>query len=70
MRREPVRRRIPGVGQETFGRPAEHVLGEQAGVEIRFGRRDAGFTQPHAGRRYLRMNAHETAVASLSFSDW
>ena len=69
-RREAVRHRLARVGQKALGGPAEHVLRQQAGVEIRLGGRDAGVAQPLPRGRDLGVDAHETAVASLSFSDW
>ena len=70
-RREAVGLRLARVGEEALGRPAEHVLGEQPRVEVRLGRRDArpraAAAAPSATWAWM---AHETAVASLSFSDW
>jgi hypothetical protein len=45
------------------------VLREQTGVQIGFDRRHAGGPQLLPRLADSRMNRHETAVASLSFSD-
>ena len=70
VRRESLRFPRVRVGEEALGRPAEDVLREQPCVEIRFGLGNAGVAEPLPRGRDLYMDAHETAVASLSFSDW
>ena len=62
--------RFTRVDEKALRRPTEDMLGEQPRVQIRLGRRNAGLAQPLPRRRDMGMNGHETAVASLSFSDW
>ena len=58
------------VGEEALRRPAEDVLGKQPRLEVAFDVRNARIAKPLAGGEDLLVDAHETAVASLSFSDW
>ena len=70
LRREPLRLLRVRIGEEALGRPAEHVLRKEPRVEIRLGPGNAGVAEPLPRRRDLHVDAHDTAVASLSFSDW
>ena len=56
--------------QEPRGVPSEHVLGEQARAQVGFSRSQSGRAQPIPRVGDELMNAHETAVASFSFSAW
>ncbi len=65
-------RRLPfsGADQEPFGGPAEHVLRQQSRVEVGFGGRHSRVAQALPRGGDTRLNVHDTAVASFSFSDW
>ena len=69
-RLEVLRFGAAGVDQEPFGRPAQDVLGEQTRVEVGLDRRDSRPAQALAARGDSCVDRHDTAVASLSFSDW
>jgi hypothetical protein len=67
---EAVRRRFDRIGKITLGRPPKDVCGKQASVDVRFVGRDTRRPQLLPRRRDASVDGrHETAVASLSFSD-
>ena len=66
--RRSRRARARASGEEALRRSAEDVLGQQPRLGVAF--RIEPASEALAGGEDLLVHAHETAVASLSFSDW
>ena len=70
VRKSGARLRITSVDEKFFRRPPEQMLREYTRADLGLGRGEPRVAQPLTRGGDVFMNRHETAVASLSFSDW